>query len=85
MQHYEKGCEYFSDEYYTEAIQSFTQAIKADHKMKIAYTFRGNIYHLLKKYKEAVNDFSEAVRVDPKYVKGYNNRGNAYRAMEKYN
>jgi len=53
--------------------------------MKIAYTFRGNIYHLLKKYKEAVNDFSEAVRVDPKYVKGYNNRGNAYRAMEKYN
>ena len=58
MEHYEKAVEYFYDEYYTEAIQKFTQAIKADPKMKIAYTFRGNTYHILKKYKEAISDFS---------------------------
>lgn len=62
-------------EKYQEAIEYFTQAIKLDPKLEIAYTGRGASRSHIKDYKQALIDFNTAINLNPDNWELYYRRG----------
>ena len=69
---------------YDQAIDYFTNQIRANPASKAAYTSRGHIWSDKKEYNLALGDYSEAVRLDPGSEVGWSNRGNAWYAKQEY-
>ena len=60
------------------AIEDYTEAIRLDPELAVAYSNRGLAYDELGQMERAVADFDEAIRLDPQLALAYHNRGNAY-------
>lgn len=60
-----KGKEYYSQKNYTNAIESFTKAIKSNPNYAEAYYFRGRAYGMSGKYDESIKDLTKAINLDP--------------------
>ena len=69
-----------NDGHFEEAIQQFTEALKMDPAMSLAYNGRGYAHFRLKRYTEAVADFDQAIKLNPAYGNAYLNRGAAKKA-----
>ncbi len=69
------------DERFAEAIEQFTQALKLDPALSLAYNGRGYAQFRLKHYAEAIKDFNEAIRLNPDYANAYMNRSAARRVL----
>lgn len=65
IKHFLKGKEYYSQKNYTEAIDFFAKAIKAEPNYAEAYYFRGRAYGMSGKYVESVQDLTKAINLDP--------------------
>jgi tetratricopeptide (TPR) repeat protein len=69
-----------NDGHFEEAIQQFTEALKIDAAMPLAYNGRGYAHFRLKQYTEAIGDFDQAIKLNPAYENAYLNRGAARKA-----
>ena len=65
---------------YDQAIDYFTNQIRANPADHSTYISRGHVWRDRKEYDLALGDFAEAIRLDPGSEVGWNNRGVAWRA-----
>jgi tetratricopeptide (TPR) repeat protein len=63
------------------AMADYSEAIRLDPNLAVAYNDRGLAYADKKEYDRAIADFSEAIRLDPKYALAYYYRAVAYRRI----
>jgi tetratricopeptide (TPR) repeat protein len=69
-----------------QAIEFFTDYIRANLGDAHGYTMRARIWHVEKKELDiALGDCNEAIRLDPTNAYVYNNRGNAWSDKKEYN
>jgi tetratricopeptide (TPR) repeat protein len=69
-----------TDGHFAEAIEQFTEALKMEPAMPLAYNGRGYAHFRLKQYTEAIADFDQAIKLNAKYENAYLNRGAAKKA-----
>jgi Flp pilus assembly protein TadD len=69
---------------YKDAIDDYTEAIRAKPDYADAYTNRGWSYLQLGLYEKAIMDVSEAIRLKPDDPEAYFNRGDAYFDLKQY-
>jgi len=50
---------------YDQAIKNYTEAIRLDPKIALAYSSRGTVYLQLGKKELAIQDFEKALSIDP--------------------
>ena len=75
---FERGYVSANDKNFAEAIRCYTEAIRLEPELAVAYNNRGNIYSRDKgDTKSAIKDYDKAIRLKPDYADAYNNRGNA--------
>lgn len=67
-----------------EALADYTQAIRHDPRMHVAFFNRGTIYEDKKLYAEAIQDFSRAIELHTKDRDYYNRRGNVHYTQRAY-
>lgn len=67
-----------------EAIAAYSQAIRLNPDLTVAYNNRGTTYAVLGQLQMALQDLDEAIRLDPQYVDAYNNRGYAYVSLGRF-
>jgi tetratricopeptide (TPR) repeat protein len=63
---------------YDQAIDYFTNQIRANPNQSSSYIRRGNVWSEKGEYDIAIGDFNEAIRLDPSNEAAFNNRGNAW-------
>ena len=63
---------------FDQAIDFYTQEIRASPGNSGAWGQRGIIWDEKKEYDKAIADYNEAIRLDPKYATAFINRGNAW-------
>jgi len=79
---YAKGMFEQEHDMLNEAMQSYTQAIKAHPDFREAYYNMGYLHmYYLKLYREGLNYFDQAVKVDPQYYQAYYNRGYSFELL----
>ena len=66
------------------ASADYTEAIRLDSTLAVAFNNRGNLWALRKDYDRAINDYTEAIRLNPSDALPLNNRGNAWRHRKDY-
>jgi tetratricopeptide (TPR) repeat protein len=69
---------------FDQAIDFYTQEIRADPSKSAAYCKRGVIWATKKQFDAAIADYSEAIRLDPRYALAYRNRGGAWGGKKEY-
>lgn len=77
---YKRGCDYFEQKRWANAIRFFTRAIKKDPVFTEAYIKRGRAYCKQGEglYSRAMRDFNKAIRLKPDDDRAYCARGKAY-------
>ncbi|UJR31847.1 hypothetical protein I4U23_019323 [Adineta vaga] len=66
-----KGNDAFHQQSYDQAIDYYTQGLKAKKDYDILYTNRAQVYVKQERYEEAMNDCDWALKVTPTYIKAY--------------
>ncbi len=79
-----QGLEHSKVENYEQSVEDFTNVIRLDPHMAIAYAQRGFSYLKLNKLDLSLKDCNKALSIDPNLIAAYNCRGNVYIQMEKY-
>lgn len=59
------------------AIADYSEAIRLDPTLAVAYSNRGAVLTDLADYQNAIVDLDEAIRLDPNFAGAYSTRGNA--------
>jgi len=79
-------CEYYENsvDCSIKTLDLYTDAIKINPKLTVAFVNRGVTYLRLGKHYLAIDDFSEAIRIDPKFLLSYTNRSYSYFVLKKY-
>jgi tetratricopeptide (TPR) repeat protein len=67
-----------------QAIANFSEAVRLDPKVALAYVNRGHAYYQMREYDKAISDLNEAIHLDPKLVYAYNARGLAFNMKRNY-
>lgn len=79
---YSKGMFEQEHEMYNEALQTYTQAVKAHPDFKEAHYNLGYVHlFYLKLYRQSQKYFTDAIAVDPNYIQAYYNRGYAFELL----
>lgn len=68
----------------SQAVASYTEAIRLDPKYAHAYNNRGLAYQARRDFNRAVRDFSKALRLSPKLGAAYLNRGVIYASQRSF-
>jgi tetratricopeptide (TPR) repeat protein len=80
----EQGIENCQKGRYDEALQDFSQALKAKPNDAGLLTYRGMVYHAKGQDGQAIKDYDQAIKADPKYGKAYHQRAMAYESLGRY-
>lgn len=72
------------DQDYEQALNDYTEAIKAKSDLADAHLDRGEAYEALDHFKEAGADFDEAIRLDPNGWLGYYASGELYQSTDQF-
>jgi tetratricopeptide (TPR) repeat protein len=67
------------------AIADYTQAIRLDPNLAVAYILRGNAYSEKGNIDQDIADCTQAIRIDPNLTVAYYSRGNGYLLKRDYN
>ena len=79
---YAKGMFEQENDLLNEAMQTYTQAIKAHPEFREAYYNMGYVHmYYLKLYSEGLRYFDQAIKADPEYYQAYYNRGYSFELM----
>jgi tetratricopeptide (TPR) repeat protein len=73
------------EEYITQAINDYTEAIRLDPEFVKAYEHRAGAYYLLHEFEKTIIDLTkviEAINLDARFVKSYENRIYIYDVLE---
>jgi tetratricopeptide (TPR) repeat protein len=81
----DRGIENSQKGNYDQAIQDFTQALKAKPNDAAILTFRGVVYHAKGRDDQAIQEFDQAIQADPKFGRAYYQRGMVYETLGRYN
>jgi tetratricopeptide (TPR) repeat protein len=73
-----KGCKYYEDGKYKEAIEAFNKALEFSPKYAEVFNGLGLAYAKKGDLKQAIENYNEAIRLVPEYAEAYSNRGLAY-------
>ncbi|XP_076463228.1 small glutamine-rich tetratricopeptide repeat-containing protein beta-like [Babylonia areolata] len=76
-----RGNEFMKSEKFSDALESYTQAIKRDGKNAVYYCNRAAAYSKLNKHQQAIEDCTRALAIDTSYSKAYGRMGIAYTAL----
>lgn len=77
-----KGNEFMKAEKYSDALESYSQAIKLDPKNAVFFCNRAAAYSKLNKHQLAIEDCNRALAIDPCYSKAYGRMGIAFTALD---
>lgn len=80
----EEGNEYFKNQQFPKAIESYTEAIKRDPNNYMLYTNRATAYTKLGAFGEALKDCDKCLEMCPSFVKGYLKKGHVYFMTKQY-
>ena len=80
-QHNNAGMELFNQGLFNESIDEFSEAIRLDPQLALAYYNRGTAYNALGEYERAIEDLEEAISLDPQLEQAYHNRGATYKKL----
>ncbi len=69
---------------YDQAIDYYTDQIRANPNNGRSYDRRGNIWYKKGEYDLAIADHNEAIRLEPSYEVAWNNRGNSWGGKKDY-
>jgi tetratricopeptide (TPR) repeat protein len=69
---------------YDDAIEAYTDALRANPAQHIAYHNRAVALHKKKEYRAAIQDFTEALRLKPADPEAYAGRARAYKRLQEY-
>ncbi|KAL8584574.1 hypothetical protein ACOMHN_002304 [Nucella lapillus] len=76
-----KGNEFMKAEKFSDALESYTQAIKRDGRNAVYFCNRAAAYSKLNKHQQAIEDCNRALTIDPSYSKAYGRMGIAFTAL----
>lgn len=74
--YFTRGLFYFDTKKYDNAIDDFTESIKANPNNAEAYFYRGHVFEMVANRDNAVSDYTEAIRINPNFVEALYRRGN---------
>ncbi|KAH9515400.1 hypothetical protein Btru_014367 [Bulinus truncatus] len=77
-----KGNEFMKSEKYSDALESYSQAIRLDARNAVYFCNRAAAYSKLNKHQQAIEDCNRALAIDPSYSKAYGRMGIAFTALE---
>jgi tetratricopeptide (TPR) repeat protein len=69
---------------YKDSIKKFTQALKHEPNLALAYSSRGAAHLKAGHTQKAINDFNRAIQLNPNYARAHHLRGLAYEQMEDF-
>eukprot|EP01006_Ploeotia_vitrea_P017245 TRINITY_DN48333_c0_g1_i2.p1 TRINITY_DN48333_c0_g1~~TRINITY_DN48333_c0_g1_i2.p1 ORF type:complete len:255 (-),score=21.46 TRINITY_DN48333_c0_g1_i2:45-809(-) len=79
-----KGNECFKTQRYPQAVDFYSQAIRADPKNETLYSNRAASYSCMGKHEEALADAKQCVVLKPEWVKGHFRQGVALFNMKRF-
>jgi len=78
---FDEGIAAFLKGDFKDSIKKFTQALKHDSKLALAYSSRGAAHLKSGHTQKAISDFNRAIRLNPNYARAHHLRGLAYEQM----
>lgn len=81
---HDQGTTHFLAGNYDKALWFFSEVIRIDPNLAIAYFKRGITYEKKGEQDQALNDYTESIRLDSAFAPAYVNRGDIYRERGKY-
>ena len=81
--YFDRGHKEAEDGNYQKAIEDYTEAIRLEPSLSIAYLNRGLAYNKLNQYQNAISDLSFAIQLKPD-AEGYYYRGLVYYDLKQY-
>ncbi|CAG5115925.1 unnamed protein product [Candidula unifasciata] len=79
-----KGNDFMKQERFSEALESYSQAIRLDSRNAVYFCNRAAAYSQLNKHQLAIDDCNRALAIDPSYSKAYGRMGIAFTAQENH-
>jgi len=81
---FQTGVAYYELGRYSEAVESFKQAIRINPDYAEAHYNLGVAYYKLGRYSEAVEAYKQAIRINPDYAEAHYNLGVAYGVLGRH-
>ena len=81
LKRFDEGVAAYLRRDYKGSIKKFTQALKHEPNLAIAYSSRGAAHLKAGLSQKAIFDFNRAIRLDPNYARAHHLRGLAYEQM----
>lgn len=82
--YYSEGWDFYVEDKYREAIESYDKAIALNPRYAEAYQCRGAVYELLEEYDQALDDYNKACQLNPKNPFAFSSRGGLYKKLKLY-
>lgn len=82
--YYSEGWDFYVEDKYREAIESYDKAIALNPRYAEAYQYRGAAYELLEEYDQALDDYNKACQLNPKNPFAFSSRGGLYKKLKLY-
>lgn len=79
-----EGWDFYVEDKYREAIESYDKAIALNPRYAEAYQCRGAVYELLEEYDQALDDYNKACQLNPKNPFAFSSRGGLYKKLKLY-
>ena len=81
IKRFDEGVAAYLKRDYKNSIQKFTQALKHDAKLALAYSSRGAAHLKTGHTQKAIHDFNRSIRLNPNYARAHHLRGLAYELL----
>ena len=81
IKRFDEGIAAYLKQDYKDSIKKFTQALKHEPNLALAYSSRGAAHLKAGLTQKAIYDFNRAIRLNPNYARAHHLRGLAYEQM----